>query len=178
MSKGKKISTKTIVGIVAGVLVLGAGVGCIGVVSKGFKDWETDNWKDNFASVGYIIKEGDENKTVTVAKNQDVSILNKKDGFIANLIEDKESGAAKEILFQTEAGAQLVINVADVTKPKVWTLNYVAVESTNDKALAYDTDFIVTAEFKITIADGDPVKTVSKNINDFKDIFIIKNVKE
>ncbi len=43
-----KNKTKTIIGCTAALLVVAAGVGALGIASKGFSDWNTENWGNNF----------------------------------------------------------------------------------------------------------------------------------
>ena len=43
-----KNKTKTIIGCTVALLVVAAGVGALGIASKGFSDWNTENWGNNF----------------------------------------------------------------------------------------------------------------------------------
>lgn len=67
-----KNKTKTIIGCTVALLVVAAGVGALGVASKGFSDWNTENWGSNFEDLINDGKEEGEVSTTERLKSLDV----------------------------------------------------------------------------------------------------------
>lgn len=67
-----KNKTKTIIGCTVALLVVAAGVGALGIASKGFSDWNTENWGSNFEDLINNGKEEGEVSTTERLENLDV----------------------------------------------------------------------------------------------------------
>ena len=105
----KKKNQKIVAGVIAGALLI-AGIGALGGASKGFKDWDTNNWKQNLEDV---FKKDEEQKDDATTKKVEAIDVDQTD---ANQVYMMPSGSVNFGVSSIYGDSQLVESESIVSR--------------------------------------------------------------